>query len=118
MVAARGRSVAPVNKYNRSNREDRTYNGVVYDSKREARHAMELDTWMLTGRVVKVERQIPFELRANDRKVCKIVIDFKVTWHTGEVTYQEVKGYETKDWVIKRKLFAALYPDLKYEVIK
>lgn len=105
-------------KYHRSNRADRTYNGVIYDSKREAKHAMELDILKAAGRVLKIERQIPFELRVNDRKVCKIVIDFRVTWHTGDVVLQEIKGYATKDWIIKRKLFEALHPELKYEVIR
>lgn len=97
---------------------DRTYNGIVYDSEREMRHAQELDFFKLAGRISNIARQVPFVLQVNGIKICKIVIDFEVTWHTGQVVYQEVKGFETKDWKLKRKLFTALYPTLEYEVIK
>ncbi len=105
-------------KYGRSDREGRTYNGVIYDSKREARHAAELDVLMRFGRILKLERQIPYDLCVNKIKICKIVVDFRVTYHTGRVVLEEVKGFETPEWKLKRKLFAALYPDLEYEVIK
>ncbi len=106
-----------VNKYGVAALPERAFDGIVYDSKRECTHARSLDALMKLGRITKIERQVPFDLKVNEIKICRIVIDFRVTWHTGQVVLQEVKGYATKDWKIKRKLFQALYPDLEYEVI-
>ena len=87
-----------------------------YDSKREAAFAQELE--LLRGahnpavRVVKIERQVRFELIPLQRneegklleRCCRYVADFRVTRADGRVDVIDVKGYKTPEYIIKRKL--------------
>ena len=97
------------------------YDGVRYDSKREAQHAAKLDLLRKAkpfgSRVVDLLRQARYPLRVNDVLVCTYVADFWVKFGDGRVELHEVKGYETREWKLKRKLFEALYPDVVLKVI-
>lgn len=35
-----------------------------------------------------------------------------------KICVDEVKGFATADWIFKRKIFQALYPEIEYRVIK
>lgn len=90
-------------KYNSKKTE---YNGVRYDSIKEARYAQELDLRVKAGEVVFFLRQVPFHLPGNVRHV----IDF-VEFHTdGTVHIVEVKGYDTPQGKMKRKMVESVYP--------
>lgn len=106
------------NKFGVSTKDDRTYNGIAYDSRREMQHAMELDLLLKTGVVTKIERQMWVPLVVDGHAICSIVVDFRVTYQDGRVLYEEVKGFDTAIWKLKRKLFTALYPELEYKVIR
>jgi len=106
----RVRNVAP--------RADRTYNGVVYDSKAEALHAFKLDGLKATGKILGWERQARIPLRVYDTLVCTMVIDFRIINREGPDHYEEIKGWETPEYKIKLKLFRALYPNADYRVVK
>lgn len=95
-----------------------SFDGVTYDSKAEARHAKRLK---LLGkainpsqRVVRVERQVKYELTAG----ISYRADFRVTFADGHVEVHEVKGFETREWMIKKKLFGQYYPDVILKVVK
>ena len=94
------------------------YNGIIYDSSFEAKYAFELDWRKKINDIKDWERQITFELKVNDVLICKYIIDFLIIHNGGKKEYIETKGFETKDWKIKRKLFQALYPELNYKIIK
>lgn len=110
------------NKYNAVRTE---YKGEMYDSKREAKHAAELDLLKRAGEVKKWVRQFPIELR-NDalevltgKVICTYRIDFKVWWTDGgRITYDEVKGFETDLWKVKWKLAHKQHPDWEFRLIK
>lgn len=104
-----------VSKYGARKKE---YNGVVYASTFEARYAAELDWRKRAGDIKDWQRQIAFELTVNKILICKYVIDFMILYNDGTKEYIETKGFETRDWKIKRKLFKALYPELNYRVVK
>ena len=82
-------------KYNNIKTE---YNGVKYDSKKESLYAQKLD--MLTKavgreRVIKYERQVPFQIEIAGKKICKYLLDFKYciaielnTWTLKECVHQ------------------------------
>jgi hypothetical protein len=99
-----------------------TYNGNKYDSKLECKVAQELDFRIDAGELVEVKRQVRVPLYVNNVLICNYYLDFMTTDKHGEVTYIEVKGFETKDWILKKKLFLALLPGIhpgaKYEIIK
>ena len=105
------------------------YNGIVFDSKTEARRYAELRLLERAGKIKDLKLQKAFELipaqykalptgeyyKTGDRKgqpkyknVCieKAVIykaDFCYT-ENGKLVVEDTKGFKTKDYIIKRKL--------------
>jgi predicted nuclease of restriction endonuclease-like RecB superfamily len=74
-----------------------------------ARGPERVDSW---------ERQIPFPLIVNDRKICVYVCDFLVRYADGRRELVEVKGFWTPEAKLKRKLFVATFlvdhPEIHY----
>jgi hypothetical protein len=103
---------------NVAKKEDRTYKGVVYDSKSEMLRAFELDALKAAGKILDWERQWPFTLAVNGITICKFVVDFRVRETPGNVYYEEVKGWETPEYKLKLKLFKAIYQNVDYRIIK
>lgn len=96
----------------------RTFGGRVYDSQAEARYAAELDLKKKAGLIREIVPQVNVPLVVNGKKVCVHRIDFKVFMPDGSIEWHEVKGAVRDSWVIKKKLFDALFPDEVYRVIK
>lgn len=103
------------NKYNAVRQ---TYNNYNYDSKREARHAFDLDCLIKEGEVTKWQRQYKIEIVINGKLICNYYIDFKVWYSDGRIEYHEVKGAETQLWRLKWKLSKVLHPDWIFKLIK
>lgn len=111
------------NKYNARKTH---YDGVTYDSKREADYARELDLLRNarkpSERVTDVQRQIRIPLVVNGQQICTHVLDFLVTYADGRKELVEVKGYETAVWKLKRKLLEATWlrehKDVEYKIVK
>jgi hypothetical protein len=107
------------NKYNVSAREDRTYNGVVYASKKEMKYYIDtLEPQLKTKEIDYVLRQVPFDLGANITYRADFVTLTKYTkeYHWNFVVY-EVKGMETPEWKLKHKLFKDKYPLITLKII-
>jgi hypothetical protein len=105
---------------NKFNAQKTSYNGVMYDSKLEASYAFRLDTSRKAAgkdRVVNIERQKKYSFDLNGKHICSYVLDFMVTFADGRVEYHEVKGFETRESSIKRKLMKAFY-NIDLKVIK
>lgn len=102
------------------------YNGYIYDSKREAEYAHQLDLLKKAKdpkvRVKNWERQYKLDLRINDRHICNYYVDFRVEYEDGSIELVEVKGFETDTWKLKVKIMEATYlvehPEITYKVIK
>lgn len=92
------------------------YRNCLYHSKKEAEFAMELDSELLKKKIAGWHRQVDLNIKVNGIHVCKAVVDFLVIHLDGSKEYVEVKGYATDVWKLKRKLVAAVYPDIKYTV--
>lgn len=105
-------------KYGRSVKADRTFGGIVYDSKREMEYAQELDIQRCAGLIERIDRQVPYPITVKGKHICKVVADFKIVYRDKRVEVHEVKGFETPVWRLKRKLFAACYPDTVLRIIK
>ncbi len=112
----------PAKRKNKFGAKRTEYNGVMYDSLREAWYARELDLRRKAkndyDRVVKVVRQPRFPIMINDKKICEYVADFAVSYADGREEIIEVKGYETPVWRLKKKMFEAAYPDKKLVIVK
>jgi hypothetical protein len=134
-----GNQLPKQNKYHVSKKEDRTYKGVVYDSKREMLYFINtLEPKLKARDLTFVLRQVAFDLGAGVRYVADFVA-FKAHWdsgppadrhHSWEITVYEVKMwrkatakhpagfYFTPDAKTKMKLFREQYKELKLEIVK
>ena len=92
------------------------YKGVVYDSKKEAKRAYELEMLQRSGFICNLERQRRFELQQSFKiggktyRAITYVADFyyydktKQTW-----VVEDTKGFRTEVYKIKKKLFLYKY---------
>ena len=87
-----------------------TVNGITFDSKKEADRYKVLSMLEQVGHIKDLKRQVKFELIPSqkvDGKVverpCTYVADF--TYYKGyDYIVEDVKGFKTPEYVIKRKL--------------
>jgi hypothetical protein len=109
-------------KKNKYKAKKQTYNGVKYDSTLEAKVAEDLDWQKLSGELIEVKRQVKIPLMVNKVLIANYYCDFRVIDKHGAVRYIEAKGMELPLWVMKKKLFLALLPEIDpgatFEVIK
>lgn len=105
---------------NKFNAQKISYGGVMYDSKAEAGYAMKLDVLKKApgaDKVVSYDRQVKFPFDLNGKHICSYQADFVVLFGDGRKEYHEVKGFETRESSIKRKMMEAFY-GIKVKVIK
>lgn len=86
--------------------------GYTFDSKREASYYMELQWRLKAGEVKEIIKQKSLELYCNEKLICKYKIDFCVITKEDEVELHEVKGFETRDWMLKWKMTEAQLEDI------
>jgi hypothetical protein len=90
--------------------------GITFDSKAEGEYYLHLKQQLKEGNIKWFELQPSFELQEGFRKTGRFirpivyVADFEVYYHDGSVEIIDVKGFETADFKIKRKLFEKKYP--------
>src|SRR5690242_7442296 len=89
-------------------------NGVRYASKREAAYAQQLDLLKRSNVVLGWCEQVPFRLPGG----ITYRLDFLVFYTDGSAKAVEVKGFETKEWIMKKKLMDETYPWLELEVVR
>lgn len=98
------------------------YDGIVFDSKKEAHRYRELKLLERAGKIKDLEMQKAFELIPTQREPdtigkrggikkgkviensVKYVADFVYTDENGKTVVEDTKGFRTKDYIIKRKL--------------
>lgn len=91
--------------------------GIRFDSAKEAEYYIYLVYLKRIGQVVDFELQPKFllqdTLRKNGVTHKKITYkaDFKVVYPNGQTQIIDIKGFETKDFRIKQKLFEQRYPE-------
>lgn len=87
-----------------------TFDGEVFDSKKEASRFIELRLLERAGKIQELRRQVEFELipaqKMNGKTIerkCSYRADF-VYFENGETVVEDTKGFRTKEYIIKRKL--------------
>lgn len=108
----RGRARAPRPKY--GNRKT-VVDGIAFDSKAEARRWQELRYMEVAGRIRDLRRQVPIPLEGRDgpirspkgRQLVYRADFVYVEAETGATVVEDAKGYETKDYKLKRAILAA-----------
>lgn len=94
-----------------------TVDGIVFDSKKEAQRYSELKLLVKAGKISNLNMQVPFELQPAYKKYGKAVrniryiADFTYT-ENGQLIVEDTKGYRTKEYLLKKKIFEYVYPDL------
>ena len=90
-------------------------NGIIFDSKREARRYLELDAMAKAGQIQNLRRQVWYELLPNQRidgklveRAVSYVADF-VYEKNGETVVEDAKGHRTRDYTLKRKMMLFFY---------
>jgi len=88
------------------NAEKTITDGIKFDSKKEARRYSELALLKKAGEVSWFLRQVPFDCGGG----VKYRLDFMIFWTSGEVTFEDVKGFKTATYKMKKKLVESKYP--------
>ena len=79
------------------------------DSLNEGRRFSKL-VWLYRNHsITELEIHPAFEMVVAGKKICTYEADFRFRWNGVRLT-EDVKGHETKDFKLKKKLFEALYP--------
>lgn len=93
-------------------------NGHLHHSRGEAKYCNQLHFIKKAGEITEIETQVHFDLKVNGIKIIGHRPDFRVTYADGRQEIHEFKGFETERWVIAKRLFNAIHPDIPYIVIK
>ena len=82
------------------------FNGKRYPSRKQARHAQELELAKRAGELLFYLEEVPVRLSGG------VIhrIDFLEFWASGEVKFVETKGFDTPQGKLKRKMVEAEYP--------
>lgn len=86
---------------------------INFQSKAEARRYQELKLLKLSGDIIFFLRQPLFDLPGGTTYRA----DFIIFWSDGNTTIEDVKGFETKEFILKKKQVEALYP-IELQIVK
>lgn len=100
--------------YSKFGNDKNTVDGIEFDSKRESRRYEDLKKLERSGVISDLQLQVPFELipshymvingkRKCVERACTYIADFVYT-ENGERVVEDVKGFKTETYKIKRKL--------------
>ena len=87
--------------------------GRKFASKAEAKRYGELKLLERAGQIKHLQRQPKFPLSVDGKHICVYIGHFEYVENRKAVV-EDCKGFRTKDYIIKAKLFMALYPDVKF----
>lgn len=106
-------------KRHKYNAKKTVVNGIKFDSKAEANRYCELMLWIKSGDISDLELQPEFiicpRVRFNGRwqQARKYIADFKYKMN-GEDIVEDVKGFRTTEYTLKRNLFLSQYPQYTF----
>ena len=120
--------------YNKYKSHKTNANGVIFDSKKEYNRYIELTLLSRSGAIKGLKRQVKFELipaqyepdiinpRGKVKKgklierAVSYIDDFVYTDENGKTVVKDTKGFQTKDYIIKRKLLLYIHGIRKKEI--
>ena len=92
--------------------------GITFDSKKEADRYCELRLLEMAGKIKELDLQVQFVLQPAFKKNGKTiraityVADFEYyDLEKGKYIVEDVKGYKTKEYLLKKKMFEYRYPN-------
>jgi len=105
-------------RYNKYNATKTTVGGYTYQSAKEARYSLFLDSEVAAGRIKSYKRQYRMSLDVNGKHIANYYADFLVYHENGVEEIVDVKGVVTPLFLLKFRLAQALYPNYKYSIVK
>jgi hypothetical protein len=110
LASQRTKSAVPVKASGRSKyRAQKTkVDDILFDSKKEAAHYHELRLLERIGKITNLELQPEYSLSINDKHCFTYKPDFQFM-ENGELVIQDVKGFKTPVYRLKKKLIEAAY---------
>lgn len=107
------RNYLVVNKKTKYGNIKTEYNGIVFDSKKEANFCKELDVLKNAKdpkeKVLSYDLQVKYPIYINDKKICDYIADFVVRYGDHRVEVIDVKGVKTDVYKLKKKMIEAYY---------
>lgn len=111
--------------YNKYKNQKVTVDGIKFDSMKEARRYKELKLLERGGAITDLTLQPKFELIPTIKReghkterVTYYIADFAYTEKkTGKEVVEDVKGYKTKVYKLKKKMFLYKYPQYDFREI-
>lgn len=105
-------------RYNKYKNKKIEIDGHIFDSKKEADYYIKLCGLKQAGEIKDFELQPKFELQPsfiNNKgekiKAITYIADFKIYHNDGSIEIVDVKGFKTKEFKIKKKIFEYRYKD-------
>ena len=99
--------------------------GITFDSKRESNRYCELKLLERCGKIKDLALQPKFELQPSFKKNGKTI---RAINYVADFTYfdielnknivEDVKGFKTKEYILKKKIFEFVYPELTIIEVK
>jgi hypothetical protein len=83
--------------------------GYIFDSRKEAARYQELKMLEMAGEIKNVECQFKFEVKVEGKHVCNYFADFAYLDKNDVPVFEDVKGYKTDVYKLKKKLVEAIY---------
>lgn len=100
-------------KASKYHNEKTLYDGIRFDSKKEAGRWQELRLWELTGTIQMLRRQVPYTITVNGFKICRFIADFAYVPRSGQPEIvEDVKSKMTRRlpvYRLKKKLMKAVH---------
>ncbi len=107
-------------RYNKYSNKKTVIDGVKFDSKAEARRYTELKLLEKAKEIKNLELQPKFLLQDKYQKNGKTiraiyyVADFKyLDIRTNKIVIEDTKGFKTREYLLKKKIFEYKYPELE-----
>lgn len=101
-----GKAAAPASSKHKYSAQTVVIDGIRFASRKEGRYYQDLELRKKAGEVLYYLRQVPFHLPGG----VTYRVDFQEFHADGSVHYVDVKGMQTKEFVMKKKQVEALYP--------
>lgn len=94
--------------------------GHKHASRKECMWCVKLHELQKEGKIQRLETQSCFSLDIGVSHICNHIVDFYYSESGCGLMIEnvlEVKGMPTPEWKLKRKMFMALYPHIRYVVV-
>lgn len=97
--------------------------GIRFDSKKERDFYCGLKMLQQSGEVEDIRCQVTYELQPKFKhngetvRAIKYIADFVVTNSDGSVDVFDVKGFKTKEYLLKKKMLLYKYPYIRFKEV-